>query len=256
MKIAIFHENFAQRGGAERVTEALHSLLPHADLLSTFTAKELLSPYLRQASPKNTWMQILPAKAKLYRYYFLLYPFAVESVNLRPYDLVVSSCYGYAKGIKRKPGAIHVCYCHNPMRWVWQYPEYVARANLNRFQKRLLLALVALLKRWEIRAASRPDFYIANSTVVAKRLLDNFGISSTVIPPPIDTKRFALADGVDDFYLVLSRLMPHKRIDLAVEACSRTSRRLIVIGEGPDRSRLEAMAGSTVSFLGISLTLR
>lgn len=136
------------------------------------------------------------------------------------------------------------------MRWVWQFPEYIARTNLNRLEKKLLSSLIKLLKMWEIRAAARPDFFIANSIVVAKRLRDNFGIASTVIPPPVETKRFSIAESVDDFYLVLSRLLPHKRIDLAVEACSKTGRRLMVVGEGPDRSRLERMAGSTVSFLG------
>ena len=250
MKIAIFHENFAQRGGAERVTEALHRLLPQADLLSTFTANDILSPYLKQAKPKNTWMQILPAKRKLYRFYFLFYPFAIEGVDLSAYDLVLTSCYGHAKGVKRKPGALHICYCHNPMRWVWQFPEYVARANLSQLEKWLLSIFIRLLKAWEIRAAGRPDFFIANSNIVSQRLLANFGIDSTVIQPPVDTMRFAPAESIDDYYLVLTRLLPHKRIDLAIEGCSRLNRRLLIIGEGPDRSRLEAMAGPSVSFLG------
>ena len=225
-------------------------MLPQADLLTTFTAEETLSPYLRRAAPKNTWMQFLPAKAKLFRYYFLFYPLAVKSVDLSAYDLVLSSCYGYAKGIRRKPGALHICYCHNPMRWVWQFPEYIARANLNRFEKYLLSTMMNLLKAWEIRAAARPDLFIANSIVVAQRLRDNFGIESVIIPPPVDTGRFAQGVVVENFYLILSRLVPHKRIDLAVEACSKTGRQLVIIGEGPDRKRLEAMGGSTVSFLG------
>src|SRR5271165_6884972 len=135
MKIAIFHDNFAQMGGAERVAEVLHRTLPQADLLSTLTVEELLSPYLRRVAPRNTWMQFLPNKKKLFRAYFMLYPAAIEMVNLEAYDLIVSSCFGYAKGVRRKPGAVHVCYCHNPMRWVWRYSDYMERENFGPWKR-------------------------------------------------------------------------------------------------------------------------
>lgn len=250
MKTAIFHENFCQRGGAERVTEALHKAIPSADLLSTLTVKEYLSPYCAALPLKNTWMQWLPAKKKLFRFYFLLYPLAVETTDLSAYDLVITSCYGYAKGVRRKPGAVHICYCHNYMRWVWRYSDYVARARFGPLQRLLVPVLIRYLKKWELRAARRPDFYIANSNVVAERLRLAFGVSSIVIPPPVDTRRFTIGGEVEDYYLVLSRLVPHKRIDLAVKACAQSSRRLVVIGEGPDRARLKALAGPTVTFLG------
>ena len=118
-KIALFQDYLAQNGGAERVTEAIHQTLPEADLFTTLAVPERISPYLQGLGPKTTWMQTLPAKSKLFRHYFLFYPFAVESTRLDGYDLVVSSCCGYAKGVKRGGNAIHVCYCHNPMRWVW-----------------------------------------------------------------------------------------------------------------------------------------
>jgi glycosyltransferase involved in cell wall biosynthesis len=250
LKIAIFHDNFAQMGGAERVTEVLHRMLPHADLLSTLTVEERLSPYLRKAAPRNTWMQFLPAKKKLFRAYFMLYPAAIEMVNLEAYDLIISSCFGYAKGVRRRPGAVHVCYCHNPMRWVWRYSDYVEQESFSPWKRAVLSLLVRGLKRWEMRAAKRPDFYIANSKIVADRLRKAFGVDSVVIPPPIQTSRFQISSSVDDYYLVLSRLVPYKRTELAVEACTRTGRKLVVIGAGPDRERLEAIAGPTVTFLG------
>jgi glycosyltransferase involved in cell wall biosynthesis len=249
-RVALFHDYLAQTGGAERVTEAIHQALPEADLYTTLAVPERISPYLRWLGAGTTWMQALPAKSKLYRLYFLLYPFAVESARLDDYDLVISSCCGYAKGVKRGRNAVHVCYCHNPMRWVWRFPEYMAREKFSAPVKSVLQIMVQKLKKWEMEAATRPDYYIANSHIVAERLKTAFGIEATVIEPPIVTSRFRISEETDDYYLVLSRLVPYKRLDLAVEACNRTGRRLVVIGDGSDRARLERLAGPTVTFLG------
>jgi glycosyltransferase involved in cell wall biosynthesis len=237
-------------GGAERVTEEIHRALPSSTLGTTLTARERLSQYLQAQPIKTTWMQWLPAKAKLFRWYFLLYPFAVEGFDTRQYDLIVTSCFGYAKGIKRSRGALHICYCHTPMRWVWRTSDYLARENMSPLKRRLLLLALKPLRAWEMKAAKRPDFYIANSRAVAKRLKDSFGIDSTVIAPPIETQRFYVSQEVDDYYLVLSRLVPYKRIDLAVRACNTAGRKLKIIGSGPDMERLREIAGDTVEFLG------
>jgi glycosyltransferase involved in cell wall biosynthesis len=249
-RIAIFHDNFAQTGGAERVAEILHRTYPQADLLTTLSVPERLSPYVQGAKLKTTWMQWLPAKAKFFRAYFLLYPFAVEQANLSAYDLVMTSCFGYAKGVKRRTRAVHVCYCHTPMRWVHRTDDYLQREAINGWKRSLLVLALKPLKIWEKRAAKQPDFYIANSRIVADRLQTAFGIASVVIPPPIDTSRFVISKSVEDFYLVLARLVPYKRIDLAVEACMRTGRKLVIIGDGPDRARLETMADANITFLG------
>jgi glycosyltransferase involved in cell wall biosynthesis len=249
-RIALFQDYLAQNGGAERVTEAIHQALPEAELHTTMAVPERISPYLRQLEPATTWMQSLPAKAKLYRHYFLLYPFAVESAHLEEFDLIVSSCCGYAKGVRRGENGVHVCYCHNPMRWVWRFPEYMQREKFSRPVKTALQWMVNGLKQWELRAATRPDYFIANSHIVARRLKDAFGVEATVIEPPIVTSRFWISREVEDYYLILSRLNAYKRIDLAIEACTRTGRRLLVIGDGPDRGRLESLSGPTVRFLG------
>jgi glycosyltransferase involved in cell wall biosynthesis len=249
-KIAIFQDYLAQNGGAERVTEAIHQALPGSDLCTTLVVPEKLSSYMGQLDTKTTWMQRLPAKERLYRHYFLFYPMAVESARMESYDLIVSSCCGYAKGVKRGPDAVHVCYCHNPMRWVWRFPEYMARENFSSPTKLALRLMVDGLKQWEIRASMRPDYYIANSHIVANRLKSAFGVEATVIEPPIVTSRFSISRKTEDYYLILSRLVPYKRIDLAVEACTRTGRRLVVVGDGSDRKRLTELAGPTISFLG------
>lgn len=249
-RIAVFHDNFAQAGGAEKVAEEIHRTLAPADLWSTLYAPERLSAYASQQGIRTTWMQSLPGKAKYFRYYFLLYPFAVEGAKLDAYDLIVTSCFGYAKGVRKRKGAVHVCYCHTPMRWVWRTADYVAREGFSAWKRTLLNLLLKPLKAWEMRAARQPDIFIANSHAVAERIRFAFGRESIVIPPPIETSRFQLSAEVDDSYLVLTRLTPYKRIDLAVEACTRLGRKLVVIGDGPDRARLEAMAGPTVTFLG------
>jgi glycosyltransferase involved in cell wall biosynthesis len=174
----------------------------------------------------------------------------VESTHLDAYDLIVSSCCGYAKGVKRARNAVHVCYCHNPMRWVWRFQQYMARETFSKPLVYALQLMVQGLKQWEMKAATRPDYYIANSHIVADRLKAAFGIDAMVIEPPIVTSRFKISSETEDYYLILSRLVPYKRIDLAVQACTQTGRRLVVIGDGADRSRLQALAGPTVKFLG------
>ncbi|MEP7342031.1 MAG: glycosyltransferase [Acidobacteriota bacterium] len=249
-RIALVHDNFAQMGGAEKVAEALYRLLPGADLHSTLTAPERLSDGLRQAKIRTTWMRHLPSPQDYYRHYFLLYPFAVEGMDLSAYDLIVTSCFGYAKGVKKQPNAVHVCYCHTPMRWAWRYDDYAAREQFGGLKRMVLPALLAGLKLWDLRAARRPDYFIANSQAVAQRIKDIYRRDAVVIPPPIDINRFKPGSEQQDYYLVLSRLVAYKRIDLAIEACNRLKRNLVVIGDGPDRKRLEALAGPTVAILG------
>jgi glycosyltransferase involved in cell wall biosynthesis len=249
-RIAVFHDNFAQMGGAEKVAEEIYALLPGAMLHSTLAVPEILSAKLCEAKIKTSWMQHLPALKRHFRHYFLFYPIAVETVDLSGYDLIVSSCFGYAKGLRKGADAIHVCYCHTPMRWVWRYDDYSERAGFGRLTRKLLPILLAGLKRWDLRASRRPDYFIANSHFVAARIKKLYGRDSVVIPPPIDVRRFQPDATQEDYYLVLSRLVPYKRIDLAIEACTRLNHRLLIVGDGPDRARLEKLAGPSISFLG------
>ena len=237
-------------GVAERVAEAMHDSFPSAPMYTTVALPKSLPPRLRAADIRTSPMQRLPDIERRFRHYFMLYPLAVEHFDLSSYDLIFSSSSGYAKGVRRRRNAIHVCYCHTPMRWVWRYEDYVARERFGGLAKSMLPMCVWGLRKWDLRAAQQPNYYIANSRLVAQRIKKIYGREAIVIPPPIEVERFQPSIEVDDYYLVLSRLMPYKRIDLAIEACDRLSRRLIVIGDGPDRKRLERLAGPKTEFLG------
>jgi glycosyltransferase involved in cell wall biosynthesis len=237
-------------GGAERVAAAMHDSFPSAPIYTTVALPHRLPKELRGADIRTSAMQRLPGIERRFRQYFMLYPFAVEHFDLSEYDLIFSSSSGYAKGVRRRKNAIHVCYCHTPMRWVWRYEDYVARESFGRVARSLLPISLWALKKWDLRAAQQPDYYIANSRLVAQRIKQTYGREAFVIPPPIDVNRFQMSAIIDDYYLVLSRLVPYKRIDLAIEACKRLGRRLVIIGDGPDRQRLEKLAGPKTEFLG------
>lgn len=249
-KIALVHDYFVQRGGTERVAEALHDSFPLAPIYTTVALPRAVPQRLRHADIRTSAMQRLPAMKRAFRQYFMLYPWAVESLDLSPYDLIVSNSSGFAKGVRRRRNAIHVCYCHTPMRWVWRFEDYTARKGFGRLTRALLPLLFWGLKRWDLRASRQPDYYIANSSMVARWIKKIYGRDATVIPPPIDIDKFVPSNKSDDYYLVLSRLLPYKRIELAIEACNRLQRPLVVIGDGPDRKRLEKLGGPLTSFLG------
>jgi len=249
-RIALVHDYFVQMGGAERVAEAMHDSFPSAPIYTTVALQNNLPQRLRTADIRTSPLQKLPALDRRFRHYFMLYPLAVEHFDLSQYDLIFSSSSGYAKGVRRRRNAIHVCYCHTPMRWVWRYEDYVARERFGTMARATLPFLLWGLRRWDLRASQQPNYYIANSRVVARRIKQVYGREAFVIPPPIDVNRFQMSTETSDYYLVLSRLMPYKRIDLAIEACKRANRRLVVIGDGPDRSRLEALADDRIEFLG------
>jgi len=195
-------------------------------------------------------MQHLPGMNRFYRHYFPLYPLGVAGLDLRGYDLVVSSSSGYAKGVEVDSKGVHICYCHTPMRWVWRYSDYASRESFGTMQRAVLALLVRNLRRWDEQAARQPDQFVVNSTVVAERVWSAYKRHAVIIPPPINVDRFQISSTQDDFYLVLSRLVGYKRIDLAVKACTSLKRRLVIIGDGPDRARLEREAGPTIEFLG------
>src|SRR5437868_1426659 len=237
-------------GGAERVAEAMHDAFPSAPMYTTVALPQSLPQRLRAADIRTSALQRLPAMERRFRHYFMLYPFAVEHFDLSAYDLIFSSSSGYAKGVRRSRNAIHVCYCHTPMRWVWRYDDYVAREGFSSVARSALPLLLWGLRKWDLRASQQPNYYIANSRLVAERIKKIYGREAHVIPPPIEVNRFHMSNEIEDYYLVLSRLMPYKRIDLAIEACKRMNRRLIVIGDGPDRERLEKMGDDRIEFLG------
>lgn len=250
MKTALVHDYFTQMGGAEKVAEALYRMFPDAAVFSTVVKSSCTPPGLRGTTVHTSWMQHLPLIDRYYRQYFPLYPFGVAALDLKGYDLVITSSSGYAKGVRTDKNAFHVCYCHTPMRWAWRYRDYSAREGFGAAQRMILPLMVGTLRLWDEYAARQPDQYVVNSIAVAERVWNAYRRHAVVIPPPIEVARFTPSAHQDDYYLVLARLVSYKRIDLAVEACSKLNRRLVVIGDGPDRARLAGLAGPTVQFLG------
>jgi glycosyltransferase involved in cell wall biosynthesis len=250
MKVAIVHDYFTQAGGAEKVAEELYRLFPNSSLLTTVAFRDCLPSLLKDVPVTTSWMQHLPGIERYYRLYFLFYPFAVGDLDLSAYDLVLSSSSGYAKGVRAGRDAVHVCYCHTPMRWVWNFDGYSQRESFGVGQRALLPLLIRGLRFWDEEAARQPDHFVANSRVVADRIRNTYGRCAEVIHPPINIDRFHPSSSRGDYYLVLSRLVSYKRIDLAIRACSERGKKLVVVGEGPDRQSLEAIAGETVRFLG------
>jgi glycosyltransferase involved in cell wall biosynthesis len=250
MKIAVVHDYFTQMGGAEKVAAEMYAMLDEASLFTTVALPQCMPPLVQNIPVHTSWMQKLPLIEKYYRLYFMLYPMGVSSLDLSGYDLVLSSSSGYAKGVQTDRDAMHVCYCHTPTRWVWNYDNYSKRESFSSLQRTVLSQLIKVLKHWDKDAARQPDHFVANSQVVADRIKAAYGRSAEVIHPPIDIDRFRASDEQEDYYVVLSRLVPYKRIDLAVKACTQLGKKLLVIGDGTNRRELERLAGSTIKFLG------
>lgn len=250
MRVAIVHDYLNQTGGAERVVESFHRLWPDAPIFTTIADRDAMPASLRDADIRVSWMQRLPAWRRHFRAYLPLYPFAIESFNLRGYDVVVSSSSAWAKAVRAPAGAVHVCYCHTPMRWVWDYEQYVAREGFGALTRLALAPVIAALRSWDVRTATRPTHIVVNSRVVQDRVQRYWGRTSELLHPPVDTTRFSVGSGAGRAHLVVSRLAHYKRIDLAVAAFTQLGLPLEIIGDGPARRSLEAMAGPTITFRG------
>jgi hypothetical protein len=181
MKIALAHDYLNQLGGAERVVGTLHKLFPQAPIYTTILDRSRLWDSLRDAEIRTSWMQKLPALDRHFKAYLPLYPLAIESLDLRAYDLVISSSSAWAKAVITRPDAVHLCYCHTPMRFAWDYQRYVEREQFGPLVRTALPAVVSWLKAWDLKTARRPTRYVANSTVVAERIRQTYGQDSTVI---------------------------------------------------------------------------
>jgi glycosyltransferase involved in cell wall biosynthesis len=250
VRIAFVHDNYMQHGGAERVAEVIARILPAADLFSTVVFPEKLSPYMRTRRITDTVFRRIPGLRKYYRHFFFLYPIAARSLDLSDYDVVISSCCGFGKMVTSRKDALHICYCHTPTRWIWRFDDYAERENFSPLIRSLLKMVISLFKGLDRRASNNPDFFLANSTTVAQRIRSYYNRESLVLFPPVDCQRFTVSHCSEPSYLIVSRLLSYKRIDLAIEACERIGRRLIVVGDGPDRRRLESLCGPHTKLMG------
>jgi len=247
--VAIVHDYLNQYGGAERVLEAIHDLFPTAPVYTAIYDPAAMPAEYRSWDIRTSWMQKLPGWRKIFRNYFLLYPSAFEAFDLSEYNLVVSSSSAFAKGIIPHPEAYHVCYCHTPMRFGWRTRDYVARESIGGIKTGVLAVALSWLRTWDVASSVRVDRFIANSHTVAARIGRYYGRSAEVIPPPVDLP-FYRPVPPEDFYLTGGRMVPYKRIDLAVRACTALRLPLVVFGDGRGRAELEALAGPTVRFAG------
>jgi glycosyltransferase involved in cell wall biosynthesis len=249
LRVAIVHYWFISRSGGERVVEALADIFPQADVFSLIADHSTLAPILRDRRLQTSFLQRVPGAKRFHRHFLLLQPLALEQFDLSDYDLVISSESGPAKGVITAPKTCHICYCHSPMRYIWDmYPEY--RRGM-RFPVGPIFALTAhYMRLWDHASASRVDYFVANSRFCASRIRKYYGRDSTVIHPPVEVSAGKISSQRGEYYIAIGRLVEYKRFDLAIAACTQLGRRLKIIGAGPHEKVLRRMAGPTVEFLG------
>ena len=251
MKVAIVHYWLVGMRGGEKVVEALCEMFPQADIFTHVYVPEAVSETIRSHRVTTSFINRLPAARRLYKRYLPLMPLALEQLDLRGYDLVISSESGPAKGVIPPPSARHLCYCHSPMRYLWNmFHEY--REQSGRLTRLAMPALAHYLRQWDTVSASRVDRYVANSNAVAGRIRRYYGRGAEVVWPPVDTRAFRSVEANErgDYMLMVGELVPYKRPELAVEAFNRMRRKLVVIGGGEMLGRIRRLAGPTVAVLG------
>lgn len=250
LRVAIIHYWLVGMRGGERVLEQLCMMFPDADIYTHACIPENISPLLRRHRITETFIARLPGGRKHYQKYLPLMPRALEELDLSGYDLVISSESGPAKGVIAPPDAVHLCYCHSPMRYIWdQYHGY--KAGLSWPARKVFEALAPGLRSWDAISAQRVDRIVANSNFIARRVKRVWGREAGVVHPPVDLAAYGLTgEPAGERYLFLSELVPYKRADLAIEAVRGTNRRLMIVGSGSERAKLEASAPPNVEFLG------
>ena len=252
MKIAIVHDWLVTNAGAEKVLKNILEVYPNADI---FSLVDFLSPQEREEIlntkvTSTSFIQNLPFAKKHFRNYLPLFPLAIESLDLKEYDLIISSSWAVAKGIKKTPSQLHISYCHTPIRYAWDlYEEYTS--NLSQPKKLLVEITLKKIRAWDIKSLESVDYFIANSDFVAQRIKRIYKRDSLVIYPPVDVEKFQLYKKKEEFYLTASRLVPYKKTKLIVEAFNTMpEKRLIVIGAGEEYDAIKSIASKNITLLG------
>jgi glycosyltransferase involved in cell wall biosynthesis len=251
-RIAIVCSWLNQYGGAERVLETLHDMYPRAPVYTSMYAPKALPRHFATWDIRTTFLQQVPFTRSHHQLFLPLYPIAFEQLDLSSYDLVVDVSSAFSYGVLTRPETPHVSYCLTPARFLWNYHDYARRESLGPLTRVALAPLLTWLRAWDVQAARRVDHFVAISRLVESRIRKYYGRESSLIYPAIDVGRFqpALAGEVEDYYLVVSRLIPYKRIDLAVKAFGKLGLPLKIVGGGRDRAALERIATPNVQFLG------
>ncbi|MFC1559537.1 glycosyltransferase [Candidatus Margulisiibacteriota bacterium] len=250
MKIAIVHDYLNQFGGAERVVEVLHEIFPDAPIYTSIYLPDEMPDSFRQMDIRTSFMQKLPFLKRHFKKYLLLYPRAFKNFDLHEYDVILSSSSAFAKGVRKGKNCCHICYCYTPMRFAWRYEDYVQQEKFNGLIKLILPAFISKLKAWDLNTNKDIDQLVAISNYIAKRIETVYNRKSKVIYPPVETHKFAIAGNVSDYFLIVSRLNPYKKLDIAIKAFNELGLPLKIIGDGPYRKNLERMANNNIEFLG------
>lgn len=252
MRIAIAHDYLNQMGGAENVLLTLHEIFPEAPIYTSFYRPDAMSAAFRPLDIRTTFLQKLGPLTRYPRHQMLLplYPLAFERLDLREYDVVISNSSAWCKGVITREDARHICYCLSPMRFAWNTREYLAGEQIGWLPRKALPTVLTRIRAWDVATNARVDDFVAISRAIAARIKTYYNREASILFPPVDTSLFAPSDHVDDYFLIVSRLVPYKRVDLAIQAFNRLGLPLRIIGEGRDRARLEAMAEPNVQFLG------
>jgi glycosyltransferase involved in cell wall biosynthesis len=244
LKIAIIHDWLVTDAGAEKVLRAIIDMYPEADIFSLvdFLSKENRQKILNGKNSKTSFIQKLPYAKKHFRNYLPIFPKAIESLNLKGYDLIISSSWAVAKGIKKTEQQLHICYCHTPIRYAWDlYAEYTS--NLRGIKKLLVKRTLKKLRKWDLASVQNVDYFIANSRFVSERIHRIYERKSHIIYPPVDIDKFTQYNIKEDFYLTASRLVPYKKTKLIVKAFSNMpNKKLVVIGAGEEYDDIKEMA--------------
>lgn len=251
LQIAIVHYWLVAQRGGERVVEAIAEMYPRADIFTLVVDRTSLGASLQSHKITSSFLQKIPGARHHYQKFLPLFPLALEHFRLDDYDLVISSESGPAKGVLTSQHTCHICYCHSPMRYLWDmHHQYRTNSGMGKFSRALFSLSAHYVRMWDVAAASRVDYFIANSKNVASRIRKHYRREAEVIYPPVNISAGYLSEKIQDYYLVVSQLVGYKRVDLAIEACNRLKRPLRIIGDGKEYPRLHRLAGPTIEFLG------
>lgn len=251
LNIALVQDWLTGMRGGEKVLEVLCELFPNATLFTLLYNKGAMSPTIERMKIRTSFIQNLPMKEEGYRTYLPLFPRAIESFDFSEFDLILSTSHCVAKGAIAPQGALHICYCHTPMRYVWEmYDEYFGPGRAGLTTRLAMASFRRYLQRWDVASSDRVHHFIANSDNVARRIQSYYGRDADVIHAPVDTDRFQLSNRDEGYYLIVTALVPYKRVDLAIHAFNKLGERLIIVGKGPELERMRSMAGRKIEFLG------
>jgi len=251
LRVALVHDWLTGMRGGEKCLEVMCELFPDSPIYTLLHVKGAMSPLIESKTIHTSFLQRFPFVEQKYRMYLPLFPFAIEAFDFSDYDLLLSTSHCVAKGAKPRGDALHLCYCFTPMRYVYEmYDEYFGKGQAGMATRMAMKIVAPLLRAWDKKTADRVHHFVAISEHVRQRIYRHYGRDAEVIFPPVDTAKFQASRRDKGYYLIVSALVPYKKVDLAVKAFNKIGKRLIIVGKGPDEEKLRYLAKPNVEFLG------